>query len=104
MENMENENKPVIVLAGLTVKDAAAFIKIAREVVDKTRKEEGCLRYDLLQDVYNPNAFHFIEEYRDSAAFAAHRAMPYMDAFRAERAKLVDEYLGVSELERTNER
>ena len=102
---MEN-NKTVIVLAGLRVKQpfCEEFIERARAVVDSTRKEPGCLRYDLVRDAFAPDAFYFIEEYADDAAFAAHRAMPYMDPFRQYRASVVAEYLGVSTLRRESTR
>ena len=45
--------KSVIIQAGLRVKDGSAdeFIKLATPVVDSTRKEPGCIKYELLQDV-----------------------------------------------------
>lgn len=102
---MESFNS-VIVYAGLKVKAgyADAFIERAREVVECTRAEEGCLRYDLVRDVLDPDAFYFFEEYRDDATFAAHREMPYMNPFREFRAGVVDKYLGVSTLRRESVR
>ena len=40
-------SKPIIVLAGLRVKDGSAddFIKLATPVVTATRKEPGCVKY-----------------------------------------------------------
>lgn len=95
---MPCKSNTVIVEAGLRVKDAEAFKKLAADVILNTRKEPGCLRYDLLQDVEDPNKFLFIEEYRDEEAFQAHRNMPYMDSFRVERAKLLDRFTGLRKL------
>ena len=46
-------SKPIIVLAGLRVKDGSAddFIKLATPIVTATRKEPGCVKYEFLQDV-----------------------------------------------------
>ncbi len=100
------ESKKVVVLAGLRVKKGFAeeFLRAAFNVVSETRKEAGCLRYDLLIDVLDTLTFHFVEEYEDDAAFEAHRKQPYMDAFREVRARVVDEYLGVSTLKEVGKR
>lgn len=54
--------KPVIVHAGLRVKDGTAdeFIKLAASVVEETRKEPGCVKYELLQDVFDRQTFYFL--------------------------------------------
>lgn len=89
--------KPVIVHAGLRVKDGTAdeFIKLAASVVEETRKEPGCVKYELLQDVFDRQTFYFFEEYADENAYQEHRIKPYMTAFRPERERLLDKYLGV---------
>jgi len=101
-----SETKPVIVWAGLRVKDGFAgdFIAAAQSVVDATRKEVGCVKYDLLQDVRDPCTFYFFEEYVSPAAFEAHRAMPYMDDFRIVRGELVDKFLGVRVMDEVSSR
>ena len=89
--------KSVIIQAGLRVNDGSAdeFIKLATPVVDSTRKEPGCIKYELLQDVYDKCTFYFYEEYADENAYQTHRTMPYMTDFRPKREKLLDKYLGV---------
>lgn len=100
---MDGDNSK-IVIAGLIVKDAQAFKELVLPIVKLTKAEAGCKRYDVFQSLENPNEFAFIEEYTDASDFAAHRAMPYMDGFRLERAKLVERYLGVEELQRVARR
>lgn len=95
---MSETTAPIIVEAGLRVKDAEAFKRLAADVVAQTRKEPGCLRYDLLQDVEDPNIFLFIEEYKNEDAFQTHRNMPYMAPFRIEREKLLDRFTGLRKL------
>ena len=90
-------SKPIIVLAGLRVKDGSAddFIKLATPIVAATRKEPGCVKYEFLQDVLDKQIFYFYEEYADENAYQTHRTMPYMTEFRPEREQLLDRYLGV---------
>ena len=39
--------------------------------------EQGCLRFDVLQDLEDPNRIHLYEVYRDEAAIEAHRQAPH---------------------------
>jgi quinol monooxygenase YgiN len=45
---------------------------ILRSVVDPTRKESGCIRYELLQNRSDQTDFTFIEEWESDAAIDAH--------------------------------
>ena len=58
------KGKSVVVFAGLRIKDefCQEFARRAKSVVDNTRKEQGCIKYDLLRDVYSPDTFFFFEE------------------------------------------
>ncbi|MBO5254192.1 MAG: antibiotic biosynthesis monooxygenase [Opitutales bacterium] len=98
---MKNDNS-VIVLASLRIKEdfCDEFIENAKIVVEATRKEVGCVRYELIRDVFAPDVFRFIEEYVDDKAFALHRSMPYMTPFREYRQKVVAEYMGVETFKR----
>ena len=41
-------------------------------LVEPTRAEPGCLRYELLVNHEDPGEFLFLQEYRDDDAFEAH--------------------------------
>ncbi|MBL8237178.1 MAG: antibiotic biosynthesis monooxygenase [Bryobacterales bacterium] len=60
---------------------------VVREALESfvapTRKEEGCLRYDLFQDVADPLKFTFIEEWTSPAALEAHSKSAHIAAGRA---------------------
>jgi len=61
-----------------------AIVREALEsFVEPTRKEEGCLRYDLFQDVSDPLKFTFIEEWQSPAALDAHSKSAHIAAGRA---------------------
>lgn len=51
--------------------------------VEPTRKENGCLRYDLFQDVSDPLKFTFIEEWSSPAALERHSKSAHIAAGRA---------------------
>lgn len=42
------------------------------ELIEESRKEDGCIKYDLYQDTKNPSMLTFIEEWRDLEAIDAH--------------------------------
>jgi quinol monooxygenase YgiN len=46
--------------------------------VGPTRKEEGCIRYDLMQNVADPTDFTFYEEWASLEALMAHSASPHL--------------------------
>lgn len=50
------------------------FISIVKELVEKSRAEEGNISYDLWEDINNTNVFTFIEEWKDRAAVDEHNA------------------------------
>ena len=49
----------IVVWAGLRVKDGAieAFKELAAPVIEATRQDPGCIKYDLLQDSADPQTF-----------------------------------------------
>jgi quinol monooxygenase YgiN len=49
-----------------------AYKKLAQELAQETRKEQGCISYELFQDVQNNNVFTFIETWEDQDALERH--------------------------------
>jgi quinol monooxygenase YgiN len=67
------------------------FISVAKEMIEKSNKENGCKSYQLYQDPYNNTSFIFVEEYKNQAAVDAHFATDYFKAFGPKIANLVKE-------------
>jgi quinol monooxygenase YgiN len=64
-----------------------AIVRAALEsFVEPTRKEAGCLRYDLFQDVSDSLKFTFIEEWESPEALEAHSNSAHIAAGRARMA------------------
>ena len=55
----------------------------AREMMQATRREAGCLAYVFSADLGDPGLFHLFEEWESQAALEAHFASPHMAAFQA---------------------
>lgn len=49
-------------------------------LVDPTRKESGCITYELLQNTEDPTDFTFVEEWESDAALASHAASDHLKA------------------------
>lgn len=48
------------------------FLKLSEPLIAETRKEAGCIRYELFQDIQNSQIITFIEEWKDAEALKAH--------------------------------
>jgi quinol monooxygenase YgiN len=84
-------NPKMMIVAKLSVKPDKTkdFIAAAREIIEKSNKEEGCTFYQLYQDPYDPAKFVFVEEYRNQAAVDVHFAADYFTGFGAKIGDLV---------------
>lgn len=74
----------VIVLAEVRVaqENRAALTELAETLAAATRKEPGCLQYDLCVDFADPDKVHLVETWKDRAALDAHFMTPHMAAFQ----------------------
>ncbi len=59
-------------------------------LVEPTRNEPGCLRYELNQEIENPRCFTFAEKFRDRPALEEHRNTPHVQHLRANSGELVE--------------
>lgn len=59
-----------------------SFAEIAKTVVEATRKEKGCMEYELLQDFFHPEIFFFYEVYRDAEAQSFHSSPAISERFQ----------------------
>src|SRR5437879_1057173 len=53
------------------------------DALGSERDEPGCLCFNVLHDLQDPNVYYFFEVYRDEAALEAHRAAPHYAVWRA---------------------
>jgi quinol monooxygenase YgiN len=54
--------------------------ELLSSLVEPTRKEFGCITYELLQNTKDPTDFTFVEEWESEAALASHLASDHLEA------------------------
>ncbi len=65
--------------------------EILEELVEPTRAEAGCHRYDLFVSEEDPGEFVFIEEWEDETALTSHFATTHFEASGAALTGLLAE-------------
>jgi len=92
---MENQADVVAVVAHFTAQAGKekALETTLRGLVEPTRREPGCLRYELNQEIENPAAFTFAEKFRNRAAFDAHGQTAHIKSFAAQVGDLAQSRL-----------
>lgn len=67
------------------------FLDLANEIITLTRKEKGCISYNLYQDCFSEQpVFLFYEEYRDDEALSFHNGSEYLASFFEAVTPLLD--------------
>ncbi|MHC5310981.1 putative quinol monooxygenase [Myroides sp. LJL116] len=56
---------------------------VLANMVQETRKEKGCIQYDLHQEINDPNTFIFYEIWADQKALDSHNEQSYIKEFVA---------------------
>ncbi len=70
-----------VVARFLAKADKVEELKAALEsLVEPTRKEEGCISYQIFQNNNDPNEFTFFEEWASQDAINAHFTTPHVQA------------------------
>ncbi|MDR3232015.1 MAG: antibiotic biosynthesis monooxygenase [Synergistaceae bacterium] len=65
--------------------------ELARPCIDVTRKETGCLRYELFLSSEDDVTLQFIEEWTDLDSLRAHLKGAHLATFKEARKDIVDE-------------
>lgn len=73
-------NSKVTVVASFIAKeDQIENLKNAlMALIEPTRREEGCIRYDLQQSIESAAKLTMLEEYQNQSALDYHNAQPYL--------------------------
>jgi quinol monooxygenase YgiN len=77
---MSGEPIRVIALVQARLGQADAVRTILVGLIAPTRREAGCIRYELIQSATDPGAMVFEEEWRSEAELDAHLATPHVAA------------------------
>lgn len=57
------------------------FLSDTKELISETRKEEGCLAYNLYESLEERNAFIMVELWKDQAAINNHNQSSLLQTF-----------------------
>jgi len=92
---------PIAVVATMKAK-AGKEEELRKELlalIPPTRKEPGCIRYDLHQELEHPEVFVFYEHWESAAHLEDHLTRPHLEAFKAKMNALLSEMLDIRVLE-----
>jgi quinol monooxygenase YgiN len=67
------------------------FIRLAQELIQKSLAEEGCIFYDLYEDMKEPNTLTFIEKWQNEEAIASHNNSKHFTSIVPLLGQLVEE-------------
>ncbi len=81
----------IFVIATLRAKPgmAARIIEVAKPCIEGTRKEKGCISYDIHQSQTDPDTLVFVERWESRDNLAGHMQEPHFKAWRAGAAELI---------------
>lgn len=71
---------------------------ILLSLIEPTRREDGCIRYELFANPDNPREFVFIEEWSDEAALAAHLSTHHIRVAKGRFTPLLEQDLEIIRL------
>ena len=76
IKNFREEQFMIHILASFKVKNdkLSDFIKLCNELIEESRKEEGCVSYHLQQNTEKENHLVFVEEWKSNEAIEKHNA------------------------------
>jgi quinol monooxygenase YgiN len=81
---------PVVALIKAKVGMEKTLETILKGLVAPTRKESGCLRYDLHRDQADPRMFVFVENWKSVPDLQAHLSSAHIAAGMERKAELIE--------------
>src|SRR6476620_4145581 len=88
---MDSKTLTVVAIMKARPEKEAALKQEVMALVAPTRKESGCVNYDLHQDVGDPGRFIFHENWTSKEHLDAHLNSPHLQAFKAKADNLLAE-------------
>jgi quinol monooxygenase YgiN len=79
----------VVATMKTTSENQQVFVEAARECITETRKEAGCISYELHQSVSDADTFVFVERWENRESLEAHFKAPHLAKWRNEAGPLI---------------
>lgn len=92
-KKMNTEGLKVVAIAETSPERADELKSICMGLIEPTRKEEGCISYELYQDISNPGRFTFIEEWQSREHLDLHLQTTHLIAAGEAFTKVVTKEL-----------
>ena len=86
------------VIAKMTIKEGLAdeLMSSIQELVTETRKETGCIVYQLFADINNQKVFTFVEEWVSNEALGEHLSSKHFKDASAKLANILEKDMEIS--------
>jgi quinol monooxygenase YgiN len=94
-QKMSKNTLHVVAIAETSADKAEELKSVCLGLIEPTRKEEGCISYNLYQDTTNPGKFTFIENWKSKEHLDVHMKTPHLVAAGAAFGKIVTKELVV---------
>jgi quinol monooxygenase YgiN len=79
-KKMNEQALTVVALLETSAEKADELKKVCLGLIEPSRKDEGCISYELYQDTTNPGKFTFIEKWKSKELLDAHLKAPHLVA------------------------
>ena len=99
-KKMIKSSLKVVAIAETSSDMALELKKVCLGLIEPTRKESGCLNYELYEDTTNPGKFTFIEEWESQEHLDIHLKTPHLVAAGEAFGKIVTKDLVILTLNR----
>jgi quinol monooxygenase YgiN len=80
----------VVAKSEIKESEIEAYKSLARELIMETRKEQGCIAYELFQDIERHNVCTFIEAWEDQESLGRHMKSAHFERIVPQMAQLKD--------------
>src|SRR5512133_1208532 len=88
-KKMSGNTLNVVAITETSADKAEELKSVCLGLIEPTRKEKGCISYNLYQDTTNPGKFTFIENWQSKEHLDAHMKTPHLMAAGAAFGKIV---------------
>jgi quinol monooxygenase YgiN len=92
---MNKSTLKVVAIAETSADKAAELKNVCLRLIEPTRKESGCISYELYEDNNNPGRFTFIEEWESQEHLDVHLKTPHLVAAGEAFGKIITKDLVV---------
>ena len=83
------KNLHIVALFQFKESDLMDALELLKKLVFETRKEEGCLQYDLIEDKENKGVFFIVELWESDEHHHQHNGTDHLMNFRNQSAKML---------------